>query len=82
MTDEIQVLQSEDDVTIQVLKSVEDCFDAYAGERFTNDEFIDELADTYGLASTPKWDIESYDNPAVRKILRHVRHLRKETAER
>lgn len=75
MTDR-RILIEADDVTPDILAHVEDCLGFFEGERGLNtEEFIDRLCNTYG---GDDFDIENYDNPAVRKIMRHARETRKE----
>lgn len=71
----MKVLETEDDVTPTILASVEDCVDWFDDEpTMPLEEFLDRLCGTYANG----WDIESLDNPAVRKIMRHARKIRRE----
>lgn len=71
------VLEDAADVTPEVLDDAAEILDGW----FSNDEwidwedFIDRLAKR-GSHSTPPYDFEEYDNPAVSKIKRHVRSLK------
>lgn len=68
-------LHRAEDVTEEMLASVDDCLDFFEGERLSTVEFIDRFATIY----LPKrWDIEEYDSPASRKIMREARRLRRE----
>jgi hypothetical protein len=72
---ELHVLETEADVTADILAAVEECVDWFDEERSMPVEaFIDRLCDAYGAG----WDIESYDNAAVRKIMRKARQIRRE----
>jgi hypothetical protein len=73
----LKILESEADVTDDILTSVDECVDWFDDEpSMPTEEFIDRLCTTYAVG----WDIESYDNPAVRKIMRRARQVRKERA--
>jgi len=69
----MKILTTADDVTPEILEAAEQTSEWFEG-RIEWDEFIDKLATTYG---PPDWDIEEYDNPAIRKIKRHVREYRR-----
>lgn len=76
-TSHLRILETEADVTDDILASVDECVDWFDDERtMPTEEFIDRLCDSYGAG----WDIESYDNPAVRKIMRRARQIRRERA--
>lgn len=67
------VLVSAEDVTPEIEAAIIETLGWFEDEaRLSTQEFIDRLCDTY--ADT--WDIESYDNPAVRKIMRIAREAR------
>ncbi len=70
----LRILVTADDVTPDVLEAVEDTLEWFDGMPLNTEAFIDRFAGTCGDG----WDIESYDNPAVRKIMGHARKLRKE----
>lgn len=72
MTATTRVLVSAEDVTADILRAVDEALDWFDGEPLSTEAFIDRLCDTYADG----WDIESYDNPAVRKIMRHARATR------
>jgi len=73
----MRILETSTDVDEQVLEIVEEVFDGwYADEaRIDWEDFIDRIA-RYGNSENPPFDIESYDNAAIRKIRRHVAKLR------
>lgn len=72
---ESKILETAGDVSPEILTSVEDCVDWFEEQRgLPTDEFIDRLCTTYADG----WDIESYDNEAVRKIMRHARKIKRE----
>lgn len=77
---DLHILASAEDVSEHVLVLVADCVeDWFHDERpMPSDEFIDCLCEGYGNADG--WDIEMLDTPAVRKIMRHARHVRREMA--
>lgn len=70
------ILKLASEVDEAILAAVAQC----AEERFPPgttmpvDEFIDRLCDDYARG----WDIEEYDCPAARKIMRHARSVRRE----
>lgn len=71
-----RVLETEADVTDAILALVDECVDWFDNEpTMPTEAFIDRLCATYGAIT---WDIESYDNPAVRKIMRRARGVRRE----
>jgi hypothetical protein len=67
-----RILEAAAEVTPEILQAVEDTLDWFDGEPLRTEEFIDRLCETY----RDGWDIESYDTPAVRKIMRHARAAR------
>lgn len=74
--DRLRLLETVDDVTPDVLAAAEETLDWFDDEpRMSTEDFIDRLC-AQPLAQG--WDIEVYDNPAVRKIMRHARALRRE----
>lgn len=75
MTDLI-ILFAADDVTNEILASVEDCVDWFEEGPMPTEEFIDRLCQSYGDG----WDIEAYDSPAVRKIMRVARQSKRDRA--
>jgi hypothetical protein len=73
---DFMILENGKDVSPAVLKSVEDCLDFYWGDpTLPLEDFIDRLCTTY--LNQDGIDIEEYDNPAVRKIMRHAREIRR-----
>lgn len=76
----VKTIETASDVTPEILKAAEQCFDAW----FDNDQpidwesFLDRLADPHGHAGAGRFDFDEYDNPAIRKIQRHIREYRKE----
>jgi hypothetical protein len=62
----------DDHVLVLVTNCVEDRFPP--DEAMPTDEFIDRLCESYAEG----WDIEQLDTPAVRKIMRHARAIRRE----
>jgi hypothetical protein len=69
----IKVLETADDVTDAILKDVEDCVGFFDDEPMGTEAFIDRLCKSYGGT---EFDVESYDNAAVRKIMKHARSVR------
>lgn len=71
------ILEDAEDVTPEILEVAEETFDGW----FDNDgpidweDFLDRMADPYGYndKGAPAFDFEEVDNPAIRKIQRHVR---------
>lgn len=67
----MKILEAADDVTPEIEQHVRDTVDWFEDEpTMPTDEFIDRLCNTYGGEG---WDLESYDNPAARKIMRIAR---------
>ncbi len=71
---ELRILHDASDVTDTILWAAEETLDWFEGEPMPTEAFIDRLCDDYGH----EWDIENYDCPAVRKIMRHARKVRSE----
>lgn len=77
---EVKYLRTAADVTEGHLREAERTFDGW----FDNDEpidweaFIDKFADPHGHGDAGRYDLDEYDNPAVRKIKKHVRRYRNE----
>jgi len=69
----LKILETADDVTDAILKDVEDCVEWFDDEPMGTEAFIDRLCKS---CSGGEYDIESYDNPAVRKIMKHARSVR------
>lgn len=72
-----RVLTTEDDVTSEIRECIAEAVDWFDDERsMPTEAFIDRLCD-YAFG----WDIESYDNEAVRLIMRLARAERRERRE-
>lgn len=72
-----RILVEADDVTPDVLRAVEETLDWFNDDSpLPVEEFIDRLCDSYADG----WDIEDYSTPAVRKIMRHARKIRRDSA--
>ena len=70
----MKVLVTEADVTPEVLAEVEGFVEWFEDEpTMSSEDFIDRM-----FKYPSRWDIEDYDNPAARKIMRHARKIRKE----
>jgi len=78
MNDLTRVIRASSDVTPEILNDAEEVYSGWFADelRIDWDEFIDRLGDKFGPYGNPPYDFEEYDNPAVRKIQRHVRELR------
>jgi hypothetical protein len=73
---ELRILRTAEDVTPKVLEHADEVYLGWFGEGPIDwESFIDRLS-VYGSMADPEYDIEEYDNPAIRKIQRHVRALR------
>jgi hypothetical protein len=73
----IRLLLQAQDVTDHILVLVANCVeDRFAEGPIPTEDFIDRLCDDYAEG----WDIEILDSPAVRKIMRHARAVRRELA--
>lgn len=71
--DELKILVTVDDLPDNINRAIEETLGWFDDEpRLNGEEFIDRLCKTYADG----WDIESYDNPAVREILKRARKLR------
>lgn len=64
-----------DDVDAEVLAAVEEAVEWFMDRPLNTDEFLDRLCDSPG---TTGWDIEQVDTPAVRKIMRHARAIKRD----
>jgi hypothetical protein len=76
-----QILREAEDITPEIEKDIEDCVGWFEDSpTMGTQEFIDRLCTTYGGSgrSPGDWDIDSYDNAAVRKIMRIARPLWRE----
>lgn len=82
----LRILRTAIDVDAGVLRAVVDCLDWFPdGTPMSEDDFIDRLCGTYGLqrdidGEPHGWDIEDLGTPAVRKIMRHARAVRRGVA--
>lgn len=72
----MRVLRTAADVDAQVRELIAETLDWFDGEPLRTEAFIDRLADA-GNHAAPPFDIESYHNPATRKIMRLARELRR-----
>ena len=69
-----RILVTAEDVTPDVRAVIPEAVDWFDDERsMPTEAFIDRLCDSYGSG----WDIESYDNEAVRLIMRLAREERR-----
>lgn len=76
-----KLLVEEEDVTDEILEHALDCLDWFQDRKgLSTQDFIDRLAQSYGGSGydPDNWDIDSYDNPAVRKIMRVARRAKRE----
>jgi hypothetical protein len=72
---DLVVLAAAEDVTPEIIALIPDCVDWFDDEAtMPTEAFIDRFANSYACS----WDIESYDNEAVRLIMRLARKERKE----
>lgn len=71
----IHMLIEASDVTDDILKLAEECHESYFGadERIDWEDFVDRFEKSY---LPDDMEIPDYDNPAVRKIQRHIREIR------
>lgn len=81
---EIKILRTAEDVTAEHLTWAERVSDVYFPDEDAKidwEEFVDQYADPNGYndAGVPAFDIDEYDNPAIRKIQKHVRAYRRPT---
>jgi hypothetical protein len=75
-TRQTRTLREEEDVTEEVLAAIPDALEWFEDRRsLPTEEFIDRFSDTYGY---PEWELDNYDSPAARKVLREARRIRKE----
>lgn len=76
------MLVSEDDVDDAILAAVADTVDTWPDdEPLSTEAFVDALCKWHGGSgySPDDFDVDSYDNPATRKIMREARRLRRES---
>ena len=74
---ELVILREAADVTPYILQCVEETVEWFADEpSLSTEEFIDKLCGIYGRGD---WDIEDYACPAVHKIMREARRIRRES---
>jgi hypothetical protein len=71
-----RLLRTAADVTPHLLTLVTDCVEGWfpPPRPMPTEEFVDRLCGSYANG----WDIEELDSPAVRKIMRHAHHVRRE----
>ncbi len=70
-----RMLVSASDVTDDILVYAENVVDWFQdGEPMPTEEFLDRLCDDFGGNT---FDLDSYDNAAARKIMRHARAFRR-----
>jgi hypothetical protein len=78
MTEYPPALVTAEDVTDEILGAVAQAVEWFEGEAtMPVEDFIDRLCGTYAEG----WDIEQLDTPAVRKIMKHARKVRRELRE-
>lgn len=77
---DLQTLSAASDVSEHILTLVASCVEGWfpPGTPLDFDEFIDRLCNDY--LNDAGWDIEDLATPAVRKILRHARAVRRDLA--
>jgi len=76
-----RILETEDDVTPEMEKEIEECLDYFHDRRtLPTEEFIDTFCKGWGGSgySPTDWDLDSYINPAAKKIMRIARRLKRE----
>jgi hypothetical protein len=68
------------DVTEEILRLAEETHDSYFDDEAKIDweEFLDRLVSDGYLADGTRLEFDTYDNPAVRKIQKHVREWRRQ----
>lgn len=72
----MKMLRTAEDVTPEILAAAEEVESGWFGDRPIDwDDFIDRLCAEYG--GDDSFDIDQYDNPAIRKIQRHIRQMRR-----
>lgn len=78
MTDDLTYLVAAEDVTDEMLSDVADCLDGWfdIDEPLAVEEFVDRFSDTYLVPRGV--ELDNYDSPAARKILREARKIRAE----
>ena len=80
-TETWKILKSADDVTPEIEQHVVSCVEWFEDSPTMGvTEFIDRLCKTYGGSGYDDgdYDLDSYDSPAARKIMRLARKTRKE----
>lgn len=78
-----RILHDADDVTPEIEAHIRDCVDWFDGEpTMGQQEFIDRLCKSYGGSGENQddFDLDSYDSPAARRIMRIARAERRERA--
>jgi hypothetical protein len=81
----LTILEMADQITPEIEEDIANCVEWFDGSpTMGTQEFLDKLCDVYGAHrnfETDEWegyDLESYDNPAARAIMRKARQIRKE----
>lgn len=71
--------ETAEDVTEEILQIAEETYDGWFDDDQPIDweEFIDRMCKEGYLSDETRLEFEEYDNPAVRKIQRHVRAYRR-----
>jgi len=73
--EKIFILHNAEDVTEAHLRLAEHVADWFP-DKIDWEEFVDNFADPEGWGDAGKFDIDSYDSPAIRKIKKHIREYR------
>jgi len=81
MPEPLWILRTAEDVTESILSEVADCVEGWYTDRpLSTEDFIDTLCTRHGNVNVNPWDIEQLATPAVRKIMRHARAVKREIA--
>lgn len=74
----IRPIREADEVTDEMLALVGDCLDGWFDddEPLSTEDFVDRFSDTYLVDFNV--ELDNYDSPAARKILREARKIRSE----
>jgi len=73
----ITILETADDVTPDVLARAEETVDWFDNEpTMPTEDFLDRM-----FRRDREYDLEEYDNPAARTIMRHARKIRRDRNE-
>lgn len=73
----MRLLEAAEDVTPEILAAVEETVEWFLDGPMPLEDFIDRLCDTHG---GQEWDIERLSTPAVNRIMRHARKVKRESA--